>query len=96
LLDPASSAELREAYNFFRTVEARLRIVHNRSGCDLPEDPDELDRLARRLNYDETHPDASVEAFRADAVNHAARVRALFQDIVGKAAGEAVATICPP
>jgi [glutamine synthetase] adenylyltransferase / [glutamine synthetase]-adenylyl-L-tyrosine phosphorylase len=93
LLDPSAHAELREAYNFFRTVEARLRIVHNRSGADLPDDPDELARLARRLNYDETHPDASVEAFRVDAVRHAARTRALFQEIVCAPAGETIASL---
>ncbi len=91
----SAHAELREAYNFFRTVEARLRIVHNRSGADLPDDPDELARLARRLNYDETHPDAPVDAFRADAVRHAARTRTLFQEIVCDAAGETVATLAP-
>ena len=40
LLGPISHSELREAYQFFRTVKARLRIVHNRSGSDLPDDPD--------------------------------------------------------
>ena len=54
LLAPDDHADLRDAYDFWRTVESRLRIVHNRSGADLPENPEELSRLARRLNYSET------------------------------------------
>ena len=96
LLDPTSYTELREAYNFFRTVEARLRIVHNRSGVDLPDDPNELARLARRLNYDESHLNASVQAFQADAVRHAARTRALFQEFVSASTGEAVTAVPVP
>ncbi len=32
LLDAEVHADLRDAYDFLRTVESRLRIVHNRSG----------------------------------------------------------------
>ena len=86
LLDRAAHAELREAYDFHRTVESRLRLVHNRSGVDLPEAPGELARLARRLNYEQSDPAASAAAFRADADRHAARARAYFEQIVGRPA----------
>jgi glutamate-ammonia-ligase adenylyltransferase len=92
LLDHEAHSDLVEAYGFLRTVESRLRIVHNRSGVDLPDDPGELDRLARRLNYDKPDPAATIAAFRADAARHADRARALFQQHVGRPAGEAVAT----
>jgi len=80
-------ADLTEAYDFWRTVESRLRIVHNRSGADLPENPEELARLARRMNYGEPDPRASADAFRADSARHAARTRSLFLGVVGRAAG---------
>ncbi len=88
LLGRDAHADLREAYGFLRTVESRLRLVHNRSGVDLPDDPNELARLARRLNYEQDEPAACAEAFRSDAARHAARTRALFQQIVGRPAGE--------
>jgi glutamate-ammonia-ligase adenylyltransferase len=86
LLSPQAHADLREAYDFLRTVEARLRIVHNRSVHDLPESPDERARLARRLNYDQPDPSDTALAFTADADRHAVRTRALFHEIVGAAA----------
>ena len=51
-LAPEVHGDLREADHFVRTVEGRLRIVHNRAVVDWPGRPDELARLARRLNYD--------------------------------------------
>jgi glutamate-ammonia-ligase adenylyltransferase len=88
LLAPNAHAALREAYDFWRTVESRLRLVHNRGGVDLPDDPDELARLARRLGYSQADPAPCVDAFRADAARHAARCRALFQQLVAAPAGE--------
>jgi glutamate-ammonia-ligase adenylyltransferase len=82
-------ADLRGAYDFLRTVEARLRIVHNRSSVDLPEGPGELARLARRLHYEEADPAASAAVLRADFARHAARTRALFHQLVGRSAGAA-------
>jgi glutamate-ammonia-ligase adenylyltransferase len=92
LIDAAIHADLAAGYGFLRTIESRLRIVHNRGGVGLPDDPRELDRLARRLNYQEADPAATIAAFRADAARHAARTRALFQQVVGRAAGETVSS----
>jgi glutamate-ammonia-ligase adenylyltransferase len=57
---------------------------------DLPDETGELVRLARRLSYDEADSEATIAAFRADAARHAERTRALFQQVVGRPAGEAV------
>lgn len=86
LLSTQEHADLRDAYDFLRTVESRLRLVHNRSATDLPDDPAERARLARRLNYNSPHPDDPVLAFSADAERHAVRARALFQRLVAGAA----------
>jgi [glutamine synthetase] adenylyltransferase / [glutamine synthetase]-adenylyl-L-tyrosine phosphorylase len=95
LIDAPSHAALRDAYDFLRTVEGRLRIAHNRGGVDLPDDPDALARLARRLGHDGPDPAASVRSFRDRAAAHAARVRALFQQVVASPAGE-LATAASP
>jgi glutamate-ammonia-ligase adenylyltransferase len=91
LLVPEAHAELREAYEFLRTVEARLRIVHNRAGVDLPDDPEGIVRLARRMHYGLRDADACAAAFRADAARNAARARSWFQQVVAGAAGESAA-----
>jgi [glutamine synthetase] adenylyltransferase / [glutamine synthetase]-adenylyl-L-tyrosine phosphorylase len=85
-------ADLREAYNFWRTVESRLRIVYNRPGTDLPDNPDELARLARRLSYGDLDSVSCCDSFRADSARHAARTRALFEQIVGIPADETVSS----
>jgi glutamate-ammonia-ligase adenylyltransferase len=92
VMAPEVHAELREAYDFWRTVESRLRIVHNRSGADLPENPEEFARLARRLNYKVASPEACAETFRADAARHAQRARCLFQQQIGRDAEETAAS----
>ena len=87
LLAPEAHHDLKEAYDFVRTVEGRLRIVHNRAGVDWPGRPDEMTRLARRLNYAPPEPPDAVAAFRADAARLASRTRELFEEYVGKTSG---------
>jgi len=87
LIDPAVHADLSEAYDFWRTVESRLRIVHNRAGVDLPEHPEEFARLARRLNYTKPNASPASEVFRLDTTRLAERVRAHFDRVVRQAAG---------
>ncbi len=87
LLDPEAAADLRRAYSFLRAVEGRLRIVHNRRDADLPEHPDDLTRLARRLHY-EGDDQTALAAFRADADRDATRTRDWFHMLVGVPAGE--------
>ena len=78
-------SDLRNAYDFWRTVESRLRIVHNGTVTELPNEPGDLARLARRLNY--AGPELAASAFREDAARHASRARELFMEIVGSASG---------
>ena len=83
-LDPEAHRDLRGAYDFIRTVEGRLRIVHNRAAVDWPDGPEELARLARRLNYEPQAPPDAVAAFRADASRFTTRTRSLFEEYVGR------------
>ncbi|MFO0892817.1 MAG: hypothetical protein U0790_27210 [Isosphaeraceae bacterium] len=82
LITTAEHADLKEAYSFWRTVESRLRIVYSRSGVDLPDNPEEVARLARRLNYLEPEPTACAEAFRRDAALLAERCRGLLHSVL--------------
>src|SRR5439155_15713678 len=52
LLADAEHATLKACYDFLRLVESRLRIVHNRSLDELPERPEDLEKLARRLGFE--------------------------------------------
>ena len=46
ILPAAVHADLREAYDFLRTVEGRLRLTHNRAIAEMPDNPAELLGLA--------------------------------------------------
>ena len=76
-------AELRDAYDFLRTIEGRLRLVHNRSVSELPEDRGEIERLARRLSDESAEPARAVESFLAEAQSKTQRTREIFEEIVG-------------
>ncbi len=88
ILAADAHADLREAYDFWRSVESRLRIVHNGGPSDLPESDEELTRLVRRLSYGVENTGACPMSFRADAARHAHRCRALFQEYVAGTTGE--------
>ncbi len=87
ILSQKNHAELRNAYDFLRTVEGRLRLIHNRAVSQLPERPIEVERLARRLIDEASDPARAVELFRADADRVTRRARELFGEIVVAAAG---------
>ena len=75
--------ELRDAYDFLRTVEDRLRLIHNRGVSELPENTADLERLARRMSDEKVEPGRAVETFLAEAARVTHRTRELFEQIVG-------------
>jgi glutamate-ammonia-ligase adenylyltransferase len=82
LLSEADHATLRGSYDFLRLVESRLRIVHNRSLDELPERPEDLEKLARRLGF-EAGPDGSaVDKFVEELERHTTQTRGLFLQLV--------------
>jgi glutamate-ammonia-ligase adenylyltransferase len=82
IIDAQTHSELRDAYNFLRAVEGRLRLIQNRSVGELPQGAVELERLARRLNYESADRDGSVAAFLADLDAATRRTRAHFDRII--------------
>ncbi len=75
--------ELRDLYDFLRTVEDRLRLIHNRGVSELPENTADLERLARRMSDEKVDPGRAVETFLAEAARVTHRARELFEQIVG-------------
>jgi glutamate-ammonia-ligase adenylyltransferase len=61
---------LMQAYEFMRGLEHRMRIVHDRAVHRLPEDPTELEKLARRANF----PDALALQQAFERWTHAVRI----------------------
>ncbi|HEV3444447.1 MAG TPA: bifunctional [glutamate--ammonia ligase]-adenylyl-L-tyrosine phosphorylase/[glutamate--ammonia-ligase] adenylyltransferase [Gemmataceae bacterium] len=84
LLADAEYTTLRAGYDFLRSVESRLRIVHNLSLDELPEKAEDLEKLARRLGF-EPEPNASAgDQFLAELERHTTRIRELFLFLVAK------------
>ncbi|MBA2225229.1 bifunctional [glutamate--ammonia ligase]-adenylyl-L-tyrosine phosphorylase/[glutamate--ammonia-ligase] adenylyltransferase [Thermogemmata fonticola] len=76
LMAEGELAVLRAGYSFLRLVEARLRIVTDRPLNELPEDPAELTRLARRLGY------PRLESFWDDWRRHTTAIRRCYQTLL--------------
>jgi glutamate-ammonia-ligase adenylyltransferase len=72
LLSAEEQTALTAAYDFLLRVQNRLRIVHNRSIDEVPETPEEIDKLARRLDYE------TGERFLAELEHHRTQTRELF------------------
>jgi glutamate-ammonia-ligase adenylyltransferase len=84
LLSEKDYDDLRAAYDFLRLVESRLRIVHNLSLDELPQDPDGLEKLARRLGFDPRPDKSAGKQFLADLERHTTRTRDLFLQLVAR------------
>jgi glutamate-ammonia-ligase adenylyltransferase len=74
-LPEAARGQLEEAYRFLRQVEHRLQMVNDRQTHNLPEQPDELTRIARFMAY----PDAPT--FAQDFLRHVEIVRANYRTV---------------
>jgi glutamate-ammonia-ligase adenylyltransferase len=69
---------LRDSYDFLRVVESRLRIVTNRSLDELPEDLEELEKLARRLGIEGDARRSAADGFLEELDRHTTKTRELF------------------
>ena len=78
LLSDAEHAVLHKGYDFLRLVESRLRIVHNRSLDELPERPEDLEKLARRLGCDAGLGASAGRRFLEELDRHTTQTRDLF------------------
>ena len=75
-LGTQEQATLRACYDFLLRVQSRLRIVHNRSLDQLPENADDLAKLARRMGLE------SGERLLAELERIWKQVRELFLELM--------------
>ena len=68
--------ELIAGYDFLLRVQNRLRIVHNRTLDAVPENADEVEKLARRLGFD------SGAKFLTELEEHRRRIRGLYGELM--------------
>jgi glutamate-ammonia-ligase adenylyltransferase len=73
---------LRSGYDFLRLVESRQRIVQNRALDELPETPEEVEKLARRLAHEPTSAGGAAGPFLADLEMHTSQTRAMFLQLL--------------
>ena len=81
LITSEEQTTLRTCYDFLREVEACLRVVHNRSLNELPDRPEDIERLARRMG-------SSGSEFRAELDRHLEQTRDLFLRLVARERGQ--------
>jgi glutamate-ammonia-ligase adenylyltransferase len=81
LLGADDAAGLRAGYTFLRQVTARLRVVTDRPLNELPEAPDEVAKLARRLGYPEPG------AFLAEVKRVTADIRRRYDALTARERG---------
>lgn len=83
LLEESESQELLDSYSFLRFAEARLRIVTNRPLTELPRDPGDLEKYARRLGIGVPGGQASTR-FLAEFRRHTEATRKLFDVVMNR------------
>lgn len=72
---------------FLRRVENRLRLMHDRSLSELPQDADALDKLALRLGLTATAVQGSGEALMGTIESHIHRSHRVFEKQIEKLIG---------
>ena len=76
LLPHREARLLEDAYRFLRSVEHRLQIEAEQQTHTLPENPEELRRLAGSLGF------SSAEKFKATLRDHMQQVRVVFRRVI--------------
>ncbi len=84
LLSAEDHAALRASYDFLRLVESRLRIVHNRTRDELPEAPEDLAKLARRLGCEGGEGASATGQFLERLEKYTTQTRELFLKLVAR------------
>jgi glutamate-ammonia-ligase adenylyltransferase len=81
LMPGVDGARLKEAYEFLRELESRLRITSSQAESVLPQDESELAVIAARMGYSGKGPEAA-KALMDDYLSHAGRVREIFERVL--------------
>lgn len=81
-LKPQEAAGLERAYEFLRTVEDRLQLLHGLQEHSLPESPEEKRVLSKQLGF------SSSAAFEKELSKHQRNIRNVFASVLGAPASE--------
>lgn len=74
---------LKEAYGFYRELESKIRITTGQPDSVLPDEKSKLAVLAARMGYGGREEGAGGKLL-ADFTEHAARVRGVFERVLGE------------
>jgi [glutamine synthetase] adenylyltransferase / [glutamine synthetase]-adenylyl-L-tyrosine phosphorylase len=74
--------QLREAYMFLRDLEHKLQMVFHFQTHELPSDPEELYRCARRMGFAKKKISETVDEFARVYKKHTAHVSRIFQNLI--------------
>jgi glutamate-ammonia-ligase adenylyltransferase len=75
--------QLRDAYLFLRDLEHKLQMVFHFQTHELPSDPEELYRCARRMGFTKRTVSEAVDEFAKVYKRHTTRVSHAFQNLIG-------------
>ncbi len=89
----SDGAEMAAAYTFLRRAEHRLQLQRLRRTHLLPEDPADLEWLARADGYTASGTFSAAEVFTADRIRHSASVRRLHEKLFYRPLLHAVAAV---
>jgi glutamate-ammonia-ligase adenylyltransferase len=82
LLSEIEYGRLASAYRFFRNVEHRLQFLDDRQTHLLPEEPEELELLARRLPPSQLGSENTAAGLEAEIDRHLAAVKEIYERVV--------------
>ncbi len=89
----SDGAEMAAAYTFLRRAEHRIQLQRLRRTHLLPQDPGELEWLARADGYTATGTSSAAEIFTVDRARHSASVRRLHEKLFYRPLLRAVASV---
>jgi len=75
--------QLHQAYLFLRDLEHKLQMVFHFQTHELPSDPEELYRCARRMGFAKKSFSVTIDQFTKTYKKHTARVSHIFQNLIG-------------
>ncbi|PYS53620.1 MAG: hypothetical protein DMG13_11915 [Acidobacteria bacterium] len=74
IIDPEVGRRLRDAYVFLRNLEHKLQIIHQLQTHEIPADPGELEKCARRMCM-------PLAGFQSALAEHRDAVHRIFQEL---------------
>lgn len=82
LIEASEEEALQHAYVFLRTMEHRLQLAEEQQTHQLPDSPEELVYLARRMGYAEADPKLAVDLMLSELETHRHVVQTAFQGLL--------------